>query len=155
MVFQHSFRHWLSLAFFVVALPAACDTLRTQHLKKIDIEVDGVAVKAELAATPEARQRGLMYRTSMGENEGMLFVFPRSKIQSFWMKNTLIPLDVGFFDEQGFLVNIHTMEPDDGKRSYRSAEPAIYALEMNKGWYKKHGMRKYSQLRLPEGIKGL
>ncbi len=148
-------RGWTLTLAFLVALPVACDQLRTQHLKVADLHLDGIHVRAELAVTPEDRQRGLMYRAALDENEGMLFVFPAPRIQSFWMKNTIIALDVAYFDEQGFLINYHTMEPDDGKQTYRSAEPALYALEMSKGWFKKHGLRKYSQLRLPGEIKGL
>lgn len=140
---------------FAASIPVACDGLLTQQLKVIDIYVDEIHVRAELAQTPETRQRGLMYRSKLGLDEGMLFVFPRPRMQSFWMKNTLIPLDIAYFDSQGFLINIHTMEPDGGKKTYPSSEPALYALEMNKGWFKKHGLRKYARLKLPGDIKGL
>lgn len=133
----------------------ACDSLRTQHLKQEIIKVGGQAVRAEIAATPEERERGLMYRTSLGENEGMLFIFPEARFQAFWMKNTLVPLDIGYFDDQGFLIEVHQMRPDDGTARYPSSEPALYALEMNTGWFEKHGLRKYARLELPRPMKGL
>lgn len=133
----------------------ACDSLRTQHLRQEVIKVGGVSIRAEIAATPPDRERGLMYRTSMPENEGMLFVFPEAKFQAFWMKNTLIPLDIGFFDDQGFLIEVLHMKPDDGTARYPSSEPALYALEMNAGWFEKHGLRKYARLELARTIQGL
>ncbi len=131
-----------------------CDSV-PQKLKTLRIRVGGYPVTAEIAATPEERQRGLMYRTSMEENEGMLFVFPREEIKSFWMKNTYIPLDVGYFDSQGFLIEYMTMQPDDGSRLHTSSEPALYALEMNQGWFRKHGLKKYAKLELPVAVRGL
>lgn len=133
----------------------ACDALRTQHLRTEVIELGEYKIRAEIASTPRERERGLMYRTSIGEEEGMLFVFPKASPQAFWMKNTLIPLDVGYFDEQGFLIEYFTMTPDDGVRTYPSSEPALYALEMKAGWYAKRGLRKYTKLVFPRSLEGL
>lgn len=133
----------------------ACDSLRTQHLRQEIIKVGGVSVRAEIAATPADRERGLMYRSSLPQNEGMLFIFPEAKFQAFWMKNTLIPLDIGYFDDQGFLIEVVQMKPDDGTARYPSSEPALYALEMNAGWFEKHGLKKYARLELPRPIQGL
>ena len=92
----------------------------------------------ELAITPEERQRGLMGRTSLAHDAGMLFVFGEERILSFWMKGTLIPLDILFIDEEQRIVDIQTMLPqpdtaDNELTRYPSAEPAIYALEVNTG----------------------
>lgn len=124
----------------------SCDAIRTQNLPREMIKVGRIEVNAEIARTPEQRNRGLMYRSKLGENEGMLFVFESVDHHSFWMKNTLIPLDVGFFDDQGFLIEVHTMDVDDGEKTYVSSEVSKYALEMNAGWFKKNGLQKYAKL---------
>ena len=92
----------------------------------------------ELAITPEERQRGLMGRTSLAHDAGMLFVFEEERTLSFWMKGTLIPLDILFIDGEQRIVDIQTMVPEPGVPTrnltvYPSAEPAIYALEVNAG----------------------
>jgi uncharacterized membrane protein (UPF0127 family) len=121
---------------------------------RIEITINGVPARVEVVRTRVEREKGLMHRTSLGKDEGMLFVFPEEKIQSFWMKNTLIPLDVAFFDSQGFLVDIQRMEPDDGERIYTSAVPALYALEMNAGWFAEKDLRRFARLQLPYPITG-
>ncbi|MBI3396377.1 MAG: DUF192 domain-containing protein [Spirochaetia bacterium] len=144
-----------SLLAVLLFAAASCDALRTKELRRLEIKVGGNNVSAEIAATPEDRERGLMYRTKMGADEGMLFVFVKPEIQTFWMKNTLIPLDIGFFDSDQYLIQSMTMEPDDGKATYGSGDLALYALEMNKGWFKSKGLRKYAKLDLPQTLKGL
>ncbi len=146
---------FFALAFLAAASLAGCDRLHTERLRKLQLKVGGNPVLAEIAATPDDRQRGLMYRSSLGAEEGMLFAFAAPEVQVFWMKNTLIPLDVGFFDADLFLITVRTMEPDDGASTHSSNEPALYALEMNKGWFAKKGLRKYAKLELPETILGL
>ena len=90
----------------------------------------------EIAATPTERARGLMRRESLAENAGMLFVFSAESPLNFWMKNTLIPLDILYMDSAGVVVDIQTMIPQPGVpdsqlRNYPSAAPAQYALEIN------------------------
>jgi uncharacterized membrane protein (UPF0127 family) len=99
-------------------------------------------IDVEIADTPEAREKGLMFRKSMGENEGMLFIFEEARPQGFWMRNTEIPLAIGFFDEKGELFQVIEMVPatpiDTDPPIYRSSKAARYALEMNKGWFAKN-----------------
>ncbi len=154
MRLHHNLFRLIRLSSLLILL-TACDSLRTQHLQTEIIQVGEYKIRAEIAATPKDRERGLMYRSSLGEDEGMLFVFPRASQQAFWMKNTLIPLDVGFFDEQGFLIEVFTMMPDDGARTYPSSEPALYALEMKAGWFAKRGLRKYTRLVSPRTLQGM
>ena len=86
-----------------------------------------------------------MYRKSMGANEGMLFVFDGPEPMAFWMKNTLIPLSIGYFDENKKLINTVEMSPavmgEARPKTYESARPAMYALEMNKGWFSKNKVK--------------
>ena len=88
-----------------------------------------------------------MYRTSLPEDEGMLFVFEAARPQSFWMKNTSIPLDIAFFGPDDRILNILSMRPLDEEPRYDSEGPALYALEVNQGWFSRHGVRPGDQLR--------
>lgn len=146
-------------AFFIVPLAIllaslSCSVEDLWPRQRVEISVGGVPALVEIASTPEEREKGLMFRERLNENEGMLFVFPEEKPLSFWMKNTLIPLDVGFFDAGGFLIEVQRMEPDDGKTVHQSPEPGVYALEMNAGWFERHGLRRYARLKLPDPVRG-
>lgn len=94
----------------------------------------------EIADTYESRARGLMGRKELAEGNGMLFVYDRARRLAFWMKDTLIPLSIGFFDENRTLIKILDMEPPIGNEliKYRSTAPARYALEVPQGWFEKH-----------------
>jgi len=89
---------------------------------------------AEVAATPEQRAKGLMHRFSLKPDQGMLFEFERAEIQSFWMKNTYTPLSIAFLAADGRILNIEDMQPHS-EDMHRSKGPALYALEMRKGWF--------------------
>ena len=96
-------------------------------------------VRAEVANTFESRARGLMFRESLGQNRGMLFVFPEDGPHCMWMKNTLIPLSVAFIDAGGRVVNVLEMQPHS-EQSRCASKPARYALEMGKGWFASKGV---------------
>lgn len=138
----------LSLSLFSL-FSLACDALQTRSLRRASIAIDGNPLKVEIAATPEDRERGLMYRRELGVNEGMLFVFPYSRPVAFWMKNTFIPLDVGYFSSEKRLIEVFSMEPDNGQKTYPSTSPVLYAVETRLGWYKKRGLKKDAPLELP------
>lgn len=100
-------------------------------------------INAELAQTPAQWERGLMFRTSMAADHGMLFVFPAEAPQSFWMKNTKIPLDMIFISAAGKIVDIkNDFQPCLAADcpSYTSAAPAQYALEINGGLAQKNSI---------------
>jgi uncharacterized membrane protein (UPF0127 family) len=91
-----------------------------------------------------------MDRTTLGENRGMLFVYPEERELSFWMKNTLIPLSIAYIDSKRRVVDIQDMKPlDDEPPSYVSADPAQYALEVNRGFFKKRGVKVGDRVELP------
>ncbi len=104
-----------------------------------------VTLNVEVADTPESRAQGLMNRTSLPENAGMLFVFESTERWSFWMKNTLIPLSLAFVDEQWEIVDIQDMavakDPENGPfEFYSAAKPARYALEVSQGFFRRKGV---------------
>lgn len=104
------------------------------HLPTATISVDGHPVRVEVAANDEDRAHGLMERTSLGADEGMLFVYKEAKPRSFWMKNTPLPLSIAYADSEGKIVKILDMQPFSTER-VQSVYPARYALEMNQGWF--------------------
>ncbi len=106
-----------------------------------DLKVSEKAITVEVADEPEERHNGLMYRKEMGTDEGMLFVYPSAQPLSFWMKNTNIPLSIAYLDETGRILNIEDMSPHD-ETGVRSAAPAMYALEMNQGWFGDNGIER-------------
>jgi uncharacterized protein len=134
-------------AFLALSLASAAWAQdRAQKLPSMKLTAGIHVINAELAATPEQREIGLMFRTEMGANEGMLFVFDRAGQQCFWMKNTLIPLSVAFVADDGSIVNVDAMKPQtlDG---HCSTQPVRFVLEMNDGWFAKRGIKPGAKLR--------
>ena len=105
-----------------------------------DLFIRGKKINVELATTNETRNRGLMHRQTLGQDDGMLFVFPDSAIRSFWMENTYIHLSIAKLTEAGRIINIERMHPFN-RTSVLSKGPAKYALETNAGWFRKNGIR--------------
>ncbi|MDH5719991.1 MAG: DUF192 domain-containing protein [Spirochaetia bacterium] len=88
----------------------------------------------EVAKTEKERARGLMFRKKLKENEGMIFIFEKPDLLSFWMRNTKIPLSIAFIDENMYILEIYKMEPFDD-RIITSTTKAKYAVEANSGWF--------------------
>ena len=97
-------------------------------------------IEAEVAATDQNRQTGLMQRQQMAPQHGMLFVFPQPNTYCMWMRNTLIPLSVAFMDEEGKIINVEDMQPKT-EDNHCARRPARYALEMNLGWFSQRGLK--------------
>lgn len=108
----------------------------------VQIRLEKEVLTVEVADTHEARAKGLMGRTELPEGEGMLFIYEKGQRLVFWMKDTLIPLSIAFFNEDKELFQILDMDPPAGPQlvRYRSALPALYALEVPRGWFEKHGV---------------
>jgi len=148
----------LLMAISTGALTAAA-TSTTRDLKKeydtAKVHVGGHALEVYVADTNERRRQGLMFVSPMAADSGMLFVFEEEEPLGFWMKNTLISLDIGFFDAQGNLVDIQTMVPEESllvrePRTYTSRRPALFALEMNRDWFAKNKVKRGAKLTLPK-----
>jgi hypothetical protein len=127
------------LPILVLSLPA-CASRSASNLPVIKVTLGSKTIRAEVAQTAAAQARGLMYRRDLGWNKGMLFVYEDEKILSFWMENTFVPLSIAFLDPDGQILHIAHMEPLS-KTSHRSPTKALYALEMNQGWFEKEGVR--------------
>lgn len=105
----------------------------------VRIRVAGIPVTVEVADEPGERERGLMGKDSLPEDTGMLFVYGEESTRSFWMRNTRIPLSIAFLDQRGRVVDIQRMEPESDSL-YTSRRPAMYALEMPRGWFRERGV---------------
>jgi len=104
------------------------------EIPTIHLKVSGHTLSAEVAYKKESRIRGLMYRSFIDKNSGMLFVFPETAHHSMWMVNTYIPLSIAFLDKNGIILNIIDMSPHTRTKHSATSE-AKYALEMNLGWF--------------------
>lgn len=115
---------------------------------------EGTRVSVEIADTEPVRQRGLMFRERLASTDGMIFVFERKGFYPFWMKNTLIPLDIIWLDEVGRVVSIAASVPPcqvDPCPSYPPSADALYVVEVASGFTKAHGVKVGDVLRL-EGM---
>jgi hypothetical protein len=115
------------------------------NLERIQLSSGMHRLDVQVAATPEQRQTGLMFRKDMPQHEGMIFVFEQATQQCFWMKNTLIPLSAAFIADDGTIVNIEDMKPQK-LDAHCSAKPVRYVLEMNKDWFAKKGIKAGAKL---------
>ena len=125
-------RTFVILLSFILIIPACTqEPMLVIHSASGDHQV-----KVEVVTKPADQARGLMYRRSLDKDSGMLFIFGKEEPQSFWMKNTLIPLDMIFISRDLVIVDIRTMQPciTDPCPSYTSRQPAKYVLEVNAGY---------------------
>ena len=140
-------RHAALFFSLVASLPTASYALEEpqRQLPRVTLNAGMHLIQAQVAATPEQRATGLMHRTDMPGNEGMLFVFEEPAGQCFWMKNTLLPLTAAFVADDGTIVNLADMKPQTTD-SHCSEKPVRYVLEMNQGWFAKRGLKAGSRL---------
>ena len=111
--------------------------------KNIILYPQKIPLKVEIADEERQRQYGLMFRRKLSSNQGMLFVFPDEALRHFWMKNTFIPLSLGFFNKNRRLIEIADLpavksELQTNIPSYQSIHPAQYVLEVNQGWFQRN-----------------
>ena len=131
----------LSATLFAAAFAITASAAQTVvELPTVPLTINGNKLTAEVAKTAEQQMTGLMYRFSLKPDHGMVFVFDRSEQRAFWMKNTYIPLSIAFVTADGRILNIEDMAPRD-ESSHFSAGPAMYAIEMRKGWFAERGIK--------------
>ncbi len=126
--------------------------------KREKIQLGNVKIEVEIADTPELASRGLMFRKSLPKNGGMLFIFEAERPLGFWMKNTYIDLDIGYFDKNLKLIEVIPMNATSKAQlefpSYPSRRPAQFALEMNSGWFARNKIKEGDALKfLSRGFK--
>lgn len=116
------------------------------QFEKAKIKLGAEVLTVEIADTNEKTAQGLMFRKKLPEGTGMLFIFPDEQIRSFWMRNTFIPLSIGYFNSRKELIDIQDMVPSFSEMqqnlpTYVSKGPAQYALEVPKGWFSRHKIK--------------
>jgi uncharacterized protein len=126
------------VALLLVAL-ACVPPVLAQSLPTIELTINGYRLTAEVATTVAARTVGLMRRFSLRPDHGMLFVFDAPQPLAFWMKDTYVPLSIAFIGADGRILNIEDMAPQT-EGTHTSRGPALFALEMKKGWFAQLGI---------------
>jgi uncharacterized membrane protein (UPF0127 family) len=129
----------MKFALLAAAGVLALGTARAAELPTITLTIGTHKLVAEVARTPDEQSVGLMNRFSLKPDHGMLFVYERSQPLSFWMKNTYMALSIAFIAPDGRIINIEDMKPQTVE-SHESRGPAMYALEMKKGWFAERGI---------------
>jgi uncharacterized membrane protein (UPF0127 family) len=148
-----SHHHAVQLTLTLALLAPACRADDAQpKLDTITLTLkEGKSFTLEVADTEKKRSAGLMHRTTMPADHGMLFIFAKADNHAFWMKNTKIPLDLIFLDDAGKVVSIHTLKPDD-ETPVPPDKPARYAIELNAGTAKTIGLKTGDTVTLPEKV---
>jgi uncharacterized membrane protein (UPF0127 family) len=127
--------------------PPIKPSVRRQHplasLEKKKIAIGNKRIDVYIADSQSKTTEGLMFISDdeLADDEGMIFIFEKPAPLSFWMRNTLIPLDIAYLDESGKILNIRTMQPLDEETKHPSAGPAKYAVEMKAGWFERNGIQ--------------
>ena len=139
-IFSPLRRFLLPFVIFFIVL-SGCSGFEKFEKRKLVIDGNGkkVIITAEIALTNAQRQQGFMHRKEVKDGEGMLFVFERDEIQSFWMKNTQVPLSVAYIASDGRILEIYDLEPGN-LSPVRSSRSIRYALEVPQGWFGRAGL---------------
>ncbi len=148
----------LALAAFALLTACGNNDAKSSAPRTVDdrfpIRIGDRTVQMQVAVLPAETQKGLMHRKAMGPDEGMIFIFDRLQQMSFWMRNTEIPLDIGYLDADGVLREIYPMYPHD-ERPVASRGRMQFALEMNQGWYRAAGVKPGAKLDLAALVEAL
>ena len=134
----------INLLFFIL-LSSSAQTSIDKQCSSIYIEKENLCV--ELAISKREKSKGLMYRKDLSDSDGMLFIWKNADKRCIWMKNTYIPLDLGFFREDMTLIEVRSLSPRS-LTSVCSSEPAKYAIELPKGWFSSNNIKNNSKLAL-------
>lgn len=121
------------------------------RLPTLSLWVGAHELTAEVARRPVEIATGMMFRTNLVENEGMLFVFSRPSQVAFYMRNTLVPLSAAYIGPDGAILEIHDLQPRDETPVPATSDRVQYVLEVNQGWFQRHGISPGAVLRTPYG----
>ncbi len=155
---RFSFRSWMARVALALALPV-CALAAAQFVPatafaqtmpagakppeafpRVKLTAGMFVIDAAVAANDTDREQGLMYRTQLAPNEGMLFVFNENAVHCFWMKNTLIPLSIAFMRADGTITDVDEMQAET-TNNHCPRNNGMYALEMSRGWFSAKGIR--------------
>jgi Uncharacterized conserved protein len=147
---KYSLQVFWTLVFLVLAAcaPKPDSTAAESIETYFPIQLGDQSIEMQLALVPAEQAQGLMYRDPLPKDHGMLFVFNKAEQRSFWMRNTKIPLDIGYIDARGRLIEIHALYPFDETPVKSFNKEILMALEMNQGWFKNKGLTPGAQLDL-------
>ena len=120
-------------------------------LKTLKLWLGPEEMITEIAMSNHEITNGMMFRTQMAENEGMLFIFNGPHQASFWMKNTLLPLSCAYIDPEGVILELHDMKPKDETPITAGSARVQYVLEVKQGWFERHKINVGTQVRTERG----
>ena len=136
-------------AALLVRAPAArADGEPQPTLPIVQLQVGGVPLSTEIASSGEQRYMGLSFREALGDNAGMLFVYPEERPLTFTMRNTRIPLSIAFVSDELVIEEIVDMDVGPGQL-FPSTQPARYALEVNQGWFERNDIGPGDAITMP------
>lgn len=144
------FQFWLLAILFLTACDDASNSPESGKTMEtwFPLSVGGSPIEAQLAVSLAEKRKGLMYRQELPAERGMLFIYPTPQRVTFWMANTPLPLDLGLFDSEGVLKEIHRLVPYDTTKVRSHSREIQFALEMNRGWFAGKGLYPGSVLDL-------
>jgi hypothetical protein len=129
----------------------ATPTVAQPKLPTIKLWIGAEEMITEMALNGIQQQTGMMFRTNMAENEGMIFVFPYPHQASFWMKNTSVPLSAAYIDPEGVILEIHDLEPHNTNSVKATSENIQYVLETPQGWFQRHNIATGAVVKTEKG----
>jgi len=121
------------------------------RLPTVKLWLGAEKMTAEVARTARQVQTGMMFRKSMGEDEGMIFGLGEPRQASFWMKNCSVPLSVAYLDPEGVILEIHKLEPHNTNSVVSTSHNVLFALETPQGWFDLHNVRTGMLVRTEQG----
>jgi uncharacterized membrane protein (UPF0127 family) len=124
------------------------ETATADFETRFPVRVGDQTVRVQVAILPAEMRRGLMFRESLEADEGMIFLFRQPGQQSFWMRNTPLPLDIGYFTSDGMLEEVLPLHPHSENAVRSSSDRIQIALELNRGWFRTNGIRPGAQMNL-------
>jgi uncharacterized membrane protein (UPF0127 family) len=130
----------LGVAFLLATLPILSQSGPQPELPATELRVGGKKISAEIADEEHERATGLMFRESLAQDSGMLFVMPAPGPAGFWMRNTKIPLTIAYIDPRGTILELHDLEPLNETPVPSRFRNIAYALEMPQGWFTKNNI---------------
>lgn len=142
----------------IIAVQIIIGLALTPPTNKVSFPKTDTEIKVEIADSPSERKKGLMYRENLPIDEGMLFIFPKQDYRGFWMKNTLIPLNMIFVDSEGKITNIEKAVPEpntseENLKIYKSDLPVKYVIETNSSFVQKENVEEGDRVELPTQVR--